>query len=427
MNRHRFILEPYRNMSSRYDCPECGKKTFARYIDTTTSQHLDGRVGRCNRESKCGYHYTPKQYFQDNNWEASPPPPQARPKAAPLKPSFIDFDTFRASLAGHRQNNFVRFLVGLFGADIARQLVERYYIGTSKYWDGACVFWQIDTKGRVHAGKIMLYNPTTGKRVKEPYDKITWVHKALKLPNFGLKQCFLGEHLLRDNTKPVALVESEKTAVIASVYFPGMIWLATGSLNNLNATRCVPLAGRKVVLFPDLKGFDKWQARVKSFEGLASFRVSNLLEQAATETERQAGLDLADYLIRFDYREFSGQQHPTPTGTREQKPANLPAEETALPLEEIKVPDSWPGTWLRPATNRQGNWQAEVTELKQYFQGAALPAQPVQLFPEALITDSRLFVDSHLSIIEANNGKPTFRPYLERLQALKEFLTKNQN
>ena len=408
-------------MNSRYNCPSCGKKSFARYIDTSTSQHLDGSCGRCNRENNCGYHYTPKQYFQDNPRDTPPPPRQIRPKAEPPKPSFIDFDTFRASLAGHQQNNFVRFLVGLFGADVARQVVEKYYIGTSKHWDGACVFWQIDSKGRVHAGKIMLYNPATGKRVKEPYDKITWVHKALKLPNFGLKQCFFGEHLLRDNAKPVALVESEKTACIASVYFPGMVWLATGSLNNLNATRCVPLAGHNVVLFPDLKGFDKWQQKVKSFAGLASFKVSDLLEQAATETERQQGLDLADYLVRFDYREFLSQQPPTPTGSGE----NIPDNQPAAPIEEIRVPDSWPGKWFTPAAARLENWQ--TAELKQFFQGAALPAQPVRLSREALITDCRLFIDSHLAMIEANNGKPAFRPYLERLQTLKDILTNNLN
>jgi len=56
----------------------------------------------------------------------------------------------------------------------------------------------------------MLYSPTTGKRVKEPFNHITWVHKALKQPDFNLKQCLFGEHLLQDKTKPVAIVESEK-------------------------------------------------------------------------------------------------------------------------------------------------------------------------------------------------------------------------
>ena len=42
----------------------------------------------------------------------------------------------------------------------------------------------------------MLYDPTTGKRVKEPFNHISWVHKVIKQPEFELKQCLFGEHLL---------------------------------------------------------------------------------------------------------------------------------------------------------------------------------------------------------------------------------------
>jgi uncharacterized protein (DUF427 family) len=73
------------------------------------------------------------------------------------------------------------------GRDVTVELLRKYPIGTSKYWKGATVFWQIDTHGKVRTGKIMLYSPTTGKRVKEPHNLIHWVHKAIKQPNFELK------------------------------------------------------------------------------------------------------------------------------------------------------------------------------------------------------------------------------------------------
>ena len=292
-------------MNTRYRCPNCQQKdkTFSLYIDAETGEHIHPTVGRCNRESNCGHHYTAKQYFQDNNISIDahqpkahkPPPITPRPKPV----SFIPIEAFKGSLTTYKANYFAMFLVDLFGVEVATELVSRYFIGTSKYWKGATVFWQIDTQGKVRTGKIMLYNPTTGKRIKEPFNYVNWAHKALKKPEFELRQCLFGEHLLIDKTKPVAIVESEKTAVIASVYLPQFIWVAAGSLTNLNAEKCNILKGRTVVLFPDLNGFDKWSSKAKELSHLANFKVSDLLEGKASEAEKALGLDLADYLVRL--------------------------------------------------------------------------------------------------------------------------------
>lgn len=60
------------------------------------------------------------------------------------------------------------------------------------------------------------------------------------------------EHLLHigsawlPKTKEVAIVESEKTAVIASIYLPQFTWLAFGNLTNLSFEKCKVIRGRKV-------------------------------------------------------------------------------------------------------------------------------------------------------------------------------------
>ncbi len=308
--KHRYILQPYSGMNSRHLCPGCKSRdrSFALYIDTETGQTIHPSVGRCNHESGCGYHYAPKEYFQENriSFETDRPRQQSRPvQEVKIEPSFIAPEVAASSLTGYRSNNFVSFLIGLFGEEITNQLIGEYFIGTSKHWSGSTVFWQIDIKGNIKTGKIMLYDATTGKRVKEPFNCITWVHKVLKQSDFNLKQCLFGEHLLVDKSKPVAIVESEKTAIIASVYLPRFIWLAAGSLNNLSLERCRILAGRRVVLFPDLNGFDKWTAKAKELSDQmpdTSFKVSEILNQYATEAERISGLDLADYIIEIEYR-----------------------------------------------------------------------------------------------------------------------------
>ena len=67
-SNYRYQLERYRGRGTRYTCPQCGRKyTFTRYIDTeNNNQYISDNVGKCNRLDKCGYHYTPKQYFTDN-------------------------------------------------------------------------------------------------------------------------------------------------------------------------------------------------------------------------------------------------------------------------------------------------------------------------------------------------------------------------
>ncbi|OYQ37526.1 hypothetical protein CHU92_08025 [Flavobacterium cyanobacteriorum] len=424
MKEHKYILEPYKGMNTRYRCPSCQQrdKTFSLYIDTETGEHIHPTVGRCNRESNCGHHYTPKQYFQDNSISFDTPQPKAykpRPVTPLPKPvSFIPVEVFKASLKAHETNHFVQFLINLFGVEVASQLVSRYFIATSKHWNGATVFWQIDTQGKVRTGKIMLYSPTTGKRVKNLELPVYWVHKALKQPEFELRQCLFGEHLLIDKTKPVAIVESEKTAVIASGYLPQFIWVAVGSLTNLNAEKCSILKGRTVTLFPDLNGFDKWSSKAKELSHLAQFTVSDLLERKATEAERKQGFDLADYLIKYDYKAFA---LPEPEAT-EPPPA-------VQPLVEVKPFEQPEPVYYfnKPEQPKPENWEQDITELENYFTGIALPTQPVKLNRCSTITDCSQFIESHFATVKANNGKRTFLPYLNRLQELKQVLTTNLN
>ena len=110
----------------------------------------------------------------------------------------MDLDIVNQSLRGYLANKLFQFLSVQFGETETFKLMKRYKVGTSKYWDGATVFWQTDNQNKVRTGKIMLYNSETGKRVKEPYNHVTWVHSVLHKGDYNLKQCFFGEHLLSD-------------------------------------------------------------------------------------------------------------------------------------------------------------------------------------------------------------------------------------
>ena len=343
--------------------------------------------------------------------------------------SFIPNELFIASLDNYEQNNFVKYLIGLFDIEITNNLLKKYFIGTSKYWDGANIFWQIDIHNKIRTGKIMLYN-TIGHRVKKPFNHINWVHKLIQQPDFELKQCLFGEHLLKGNMKPVAIVESEKTAVIASVYLPQFIWLAVGSLNNLNAEKCKVLQGRTVVLYPDLNGFEKWNEKKKELARLfpgTQFNISDLLERKATEIERLQGLDLADYLIRFDYKAFQKHEQPEPqkrvllkeiTVTIPEKQTNNNIKNSSISnFKSSYYKDNWYSFNKKDKINK---WNIEKIEL--FFQKAKLPPNPIKLNDFEIIVDVKKFIESSLATCKANNGNETFLPYWENLLEFQKYL-----
>ncbi len=291
-------------MKTRHSCPNCEKHgVFTRYIDQRNGEYLEDKLGKCNREIKCGYHFSPKQYFSENgipttkinnNLLKRKPEPKIKQKA-----SYIDKTFMQESIASNQPNYFLQYLSSIWNAEVALDLAKKYNIGTSAHWNGATIFWQVDDFGEIRSGKIMLYDPANGKRIKKPYNRINWAHKVLQLDKFNLQQCFFGEHLLNKNKeKPVAIVESEKTAIIASIFLPQFIWLGCGSVNNLNSEKTKVLKGRNVILFPDLGCLDLWNSKIPKLTKLATFRISTLLERKAIEYERQQGFDIADYLTK---------------------------------------------------------------------------------------------------------------------------------
>jgi hypothetical protein len=213
-----------------------------------------------------------------------------------LEPCFIPNEVMQASFTAYERNNFALWLCRVFGGSKALELALAYRLGTSEHWPGSAVFWQIDDAGRVRRGKVMLYSAETGRRVKEPGNMIAGFHWLLGMADRKPEPCLFGLHLaVVDRSKPVAVVESEKSAIIGAGFVPEFIWTATGGSGTLTWEMIEPLQSRRVVLYPDLGAYDKWLEKAAR---LPSVEVSGLLEQRATAEDRAAGLDVADYLLR---------------------------------------------------------------------------------------------------------------------------------
>lgn len=320
MSEYRFHLQKY-SPGSKKTCPKCGRKAcFARYIDGEGHISFPDNVGKCDHINSCGYHYAPKEYFNDNptakktlirqdgngNVTSTVIKPAVKPSPKPQPHiSYLPYDWVEQSIKRFDINPLYRYLTTVTDKDETDRLFNLYKVGTSRMWNGATVFWQIDVNGNVRAGKIMGYDAKTGHRTKEPFNQVNWVHSVKRVSDFHMKQCLFGEHLLSEislSASTVAIVESEKTALIAAMFIPDLVWLATGGMHGcFNSEAMQVLQGREVILFPDLRATEEWQRKVPMLQSVCKrVTCSDLLERMATDGQREAGLDIADFLLMED-------------------------------------------------------------------------------------------------------------------------------
>ena len=219
------------------------------------------------------------------------------------------------------ESSFCRAVVscGYLTQEQMERAVQRYRLGCSR--DGGVIFWQIDQLGHIFDGKIMYYRPDCHRdHQRHP----NWVSHLLKR-HYGCQDldiptahCLFGMHLAPPRPSPVgrefeasptggglegavAIVESEKTAVIMSELFPEYLWLASGGLHELTAVKLFPLRGRRIILFPDTDpeghAFRLWYRVAQQAQRLLGhpITVSALLEQRATPEQKARKIDLVDF------------------------------------------------------------------------------------------------------------------------------------
>lgn len=476
---HRYSLE---KGSKKHHCPDCNKKTFVLYIDTETGDNLPERYGRCDRESKCSYHLNPyldgyakaiweqeqkvtgvtKVTIPKQKYFCTQPNPQPTPE-----PVFFDFDTFKQTLQPERyekntfiQNLFYRVQFPFEVGEVTR-VIQLYRLGTvaNGYRAGANTFPFIDIKDNVRAVQVKQFdeqNHTTGTDFLHSIIEKHHIRNNEPLPGWleaYTKQdkrisCLFGEHLLsKYHSNPVALVEAPKTAVYGTLYFglpetsESLIWLAVYNRSSFSFDKLKVLQGRFVYVFPDLSKdgntFKEWETKAKEYESRLSgtrFIFSDLLEQLAPERDKNEGNDLADYLIKQDWRLFRKrniqEQPPQPEPEKVTKVTQVTHEQNIIfshaePLPKVEVFKT--ERIEQPIREQPQNWSNDIAELENYFVSIELPTQPIKLNGCSTITDCSLFIESHFATVKGNNGNRAFFSYLNRLQELKQVLTTNSN
>ena len=372
-------------------CPSCGQRKFSPYIDFHTGKPIDEKhCGRCCRERSCAYHMRPSEWFKDNPPEKREWLPreqyvelmrQRRREAAEIrkqptnspsvyrgstaepggssKRSAEQNDTTRSacnapvltdtpsinrggvgdylsrmSTLCHKsrsdKNHLARWLCTQFPEEQVAEVLARYRTGSTR--DGRIIYWQIDHRGQVRAGKVMAYNPD-GHRRKGGSGNVCWVHSikidGIKFDEMLAPQCLFGEHLASPSNSPsmgrtqsslckksatvtrsiegggqvggsLCLVESEKTALIMSLVCPDRVWLATGGKANFKESMLWPLLGHEVAVYPDADALRDWEQRIHQLNRELGHRLYiptgyyNLMDH---DEARREGWDLADVVM----------------------------------------------------------------------------------------------------------------------------------
>jgi len=184
---------------------------------------------------------------------------------------------------------------GIYLKSQAENLTSLYDIRGVKngYLEDATLLPYIDYNNNFITAKIVKYNTKTGKRNKAQYSN-SWFHayKPIK-KDLGITDkikkkinCFFGENLVANNNKPVVIVEAEKTAIILSMLFENIVFIASGGLGKLKTLDYKFLLNRDVSLYPD-NGAKEWHEIGKK----RNWFVSEILEAKGTK-----GSDAVDYL-----------------------------------------------------------------------------------------------------------------------------------
>ena len=203
-------------------------------------------------------------------------------------------------------------LLNIFPRERVLKAIDDYLVGfeslDTRKIDNSILYWQVNNQGEILNAKRIYYK-AGGHRDKKVPPMLIWSHRP---------QCLYGLHRYSEHNRhmPVAIVESEKSAIIMSIVQPGYLWMATGSLNNFNERFLEPVKQAHIIAYPDVDyqrdkrtgksaSFELWNRTAIQLNRKGwNIRLSNVLEDMATTPQRMDKIDVTDVAIEHALQEF---------------------------------------------------------------------------------------------------------------------------
>jgi hypothetical protein len=304
---YKFVFE--KHPAKKGTCPQCNFKDKLRYYEGFHGT----QYGKCERSGNCGYHAMPpseeaqKEGFKlraENN--KAPEPDVIYPEQKPL-----------AEIANNHNSNFHKFCLKL---GITHDHLKLWGIGTR---DDKTIFLFKDVAGMYCNAKSFKFkedghrDKSTNSYSLKPYKcngcGAAYEHTAQKCNSCGknktifpdeskkFRLCIFGEHTWSEEKneagrfiKKLCLVESEKTAVIASFFYSQYDWGAYSAAKSLTDEKI----GTGILFNRDI-----YNLRDADKAGREGHAEKQLLKWGITCTpvdlfkEREDGYDIADAII----------------------------------------------------------------------------------------------------------------------------------
>lgn len=160
---------------------------------------------------------------------------------------YVDADVLSGAKAWPLEKcSLFRWMCGMFPEDRVREVWDRYNVTTDSH--GNCVFWYVDQDGRILYDKRILYKED-GHR-----DKDFFPGRQFRVADGYTGRCYFGA-CIPDDGKKAFIVESEKSALLASLYYGGRRFLATGGKGNLREIE------PNMMLVPDMDARMEWEEK----------------------------------------------------------------------------------------------------------------------------------------------------------------------
>lgn len=246
---------------------------------------------------------------------AKPKPIQEEDTRAMLQ---VPLELVKSTTARLSDDMFYRWVFSLPWMPKQRARIEKtmknFCVGHAA--QGLTMFWQVDDKGIVRTANMIRYNQDGHRYKKQSDDDKTfangYAHALLKKhPKYGYDEkkvkpvaCLYGLHLIDLFQAPtVNIVESEKTAILASVTWGAMdqqIWMATCGEQKLKKELLQPLINREldIVLYPDKDAEEAWIEKAKQI-GYERLYVNTQFMQTYWREEDGPKADIGDILVRM--------------------------------------------------------------------------------------------------------------------------------